>query len=110
MTEDILFNNIYIGHSIDDAVKLANETFSIKKPLETKVEKPLAEDEEDIEVPPFKEDPVGFIRQKALNFVEAAKENPVEAFKSHPETGAVLAGVFLTLFGMIGAFLGIIGG
>jgi len=110
MTEDILFNNIYVGHSIDDAVQLAGETFNVKKPLEAKIAKPLADDEDEIEVPPFKEDPIGFIRQKVLNFVEVAKENPVEAFKSQPETGAFLAGIFLTLFGMIGAFLGIIGG
>ncbi|KAK2464902.1 hypothetical protein APHAL10511_002978 [Amanita phalloides] len=111
MTEDILFNNFYIGHSIDDAKKFADETFAVKKPLEVNANKPVAsDDEEDDEAPAFKEDPVGFVRQKIVNFVDAAKENPIEAFKSQPETGAFLTAVFLTLFGMIGAFLGLIGG
>jgi hypothetical protein len=34
MTEDILFNNTYIGHSIDDAKSLAAETYEVKKHLE----------------------------------------------------------------------------
>ncbi|KAF8633545.1 hypothetical protein AX15_001348 [Amanita polypyramis BW_CC] len=110
MTEDILFDNLYVGHSVEDAKKFADETFGIKKPLEVKNDKPVDADEDEVEIPAFKEDPVGFVRQKVLNFVDAAKENPVEAFKAQPETGAVLTGVFLTLFGMIGAFLGIIGG
>jgi len=34
MTEDILFDNIYVGHSVDDAKALAAETFDIKHSLE----------------------------------------------------------------------------
>ncbi|PFH49057.1 hypothetical protein AMATHDRAFT_63988 [Amanita thiersii Skay4041] len=110
MTEDILFDNLYIGHSIEDAKKLAAETFDVKKPLEKQADKPPATDEEEEEQVTFKQDPVGYFRQRILAFVDAAKENPVEAFKSQPETGAILTGVLLTLFGMIGAFLGVIGG
>ncbi|KAF8640421.1 hypothetical protein AX17_000087 [Amanita inopinata Kibby_2008] len=112
MTEDILFDNLYVGHSVEDAKKLAAETFEVKKPLEAKAAEkaPAADEEEESDIPSFKEDPVGFIRQKVFAFVDAVKENPVEAFKSQPETGALLTGVMLTLFGMIGAFLGVIGG
>jgi len=110
MTEDILFDNFYIGHSVEDAKKLADETFGVKKPLEVKADKPAVVDDDDEEVPSFKEDPIGFVRQRVLNFVDAAKDDPIGTFKSQPETGALLIGVFLTFFGMIGASLGLIGG
>lgn len=109
MTEDILFDNLYVGHSVEDAKKLAAETFEIKKPLESKADKPADADEDDEELS-FKEDPVGFIRSKVLNFVDHVKEDPVDAFKSQPETGAALAAALFTIFGMLGAFLGLIGG
>ncbi|KAG5643548.1 hypothetical protein DXG03_000689 [Asterophora parasitica] len=112
MTEDILFNNIYIGHSVEDAKRLAAETFDIKKPLETAVEKAATpdEDEDDSSTPSFKEDPINFIREKAIAFIEAAKEDPVAAFKTQPETGAALAAALFTVLGMIGAVLGLVGG
>ena len=109
MTEDILFSNIYVGHSIADAKKLAAETFDIKHPLET------AKAKEDIKTPEetavsWKEDPVAFIREKVFSFIELAKIDPVLAFKSKPETGAALTGALLTLFGMLGAVFGLVGG
>lgn len=111
MTEDILFDNLYIGHSVEDAKAFADETFGIKKPLEVKANKPaVSDDDDETDIPPFKEDPIGFVRQKVLNFVDAAKEDPVDAFKSQPETGALLIGIILTFFGMLGASLGLIGG
>ncbi|TCD65476.1 hypothetical protein EIP91_002594 [Steccherinum ochraceum] len=112
MTEDILFDNIYIGHSVDDAKALAAETFDIKKPLESAQAKAKApvDDDEDEEVPSFGEDPVAFIRAKVFNFIDAAKEDPLEALKSQPETGAGLAIALITFFGMFGTLLGLIGG
>lgn len=109
MTEDILFDNIYVGHSAEDAKKLAAETFEIKKPLEVANDKPAADDEEEEKIS-FKDDPVSFIRSRVLAFIEAAKANPLEAFKSQPETGAALVFALFTLFGMFGALVNIIGG
>ena len=40
MQNDILFDNIYIGHSVEDAQKLKAETWDIKHPIE------VAEEEE----------------------------------------------------------------
>ena len=34
MQSDITFDNIYIGHSVDDASKLAKETYEVKRPVE----------------------------------------------------------------------------
>ena len=110
MTEDILFDNIYIGHSVEEAQKLAEETWKVKKELEDAAKKAAeaAAEEEDTTVS-FKEDPVTFIRQKIYNFIETAKVDPVFAFKSQPETGAGIAVVLLTFFGMLGALFGLIG-
>lgn len=111
MTEDILFDNLYVGHSVEDAKAFAAETFEVKKPLEAALEKSsLPEDEADESAGSFKEDPINFIRQKVLAFIDAAKEDPVSAFKTQPETGAALAVALFTLFGMVGALLGLVGG
>lgn len=110
MTEDILFDNIYIGHSPEDAKAFAAETFDIKKPLEAAAAKPDVEDDEDDDsVPSLKDDPVGFLRHKVFTFVDLAKLDPLLAFKTHPETGIALAGAILTLFGMFGALFGLVG-
>jgi hypothetical protein len=108
MTEDILFDNIYIGHSVEEARAFAAETFEVKTALEA-AEIKSEEDAED-EGPLFKQDPVGFIRHRVFVFIELARLDPVLAFKTHPETGAGLAGAVFTLFGMIGALLGLVGG
>ncbi|KAG6884667.1 hypothetical protein C0993_009156 [Termitomyces sp. T159_Od127] len=111
MTEDILFDNLYIGHSVEDAKALAKETFDVKKPLEVAVDKPAtSDDDEDDSAPSFKEDPIGYIREKAITFIDAAKEDPIAAFKTQPETGAALGAAFFTVLGMIGALFGVIGG
>jgi len=109
MTEDILFDNIYVGHSLEDAKALATETFEIKKPLEVASDKSVDDDVEEEKLS-FKDDPVSFIRTRVISFVQAVKEDPLGAVKAHPETGAALAGAFFTLFGMLGALVGIIGG
>ena len=108
MTEDILFDNIYVGHSPEDAKALAVETFEVKKPLEVENSKPAAVDEEDAVT--FKADPISFIRTRVIAFIEAAKLDPLLALKTQPETGAALVGALFTLLGMLGALVSIIGG
>jgi hypothetical protein len=111
MTEDILFDNIYVGHSLDDAKALAAQSYEVKHTAEealNKIETP--EDDSVAGLPSFQENPVGFVRQKVLTFVDAAKVDPVTAFKSQPETAAALAAALFTVFGMIGALFGLVGG
>lgn len=114
MTEDIFFDNIYIGNSASDAAKLAAETFVIKQKIEKELldaEKPKSDDTEaDKEIPDFAQQPLEFLRAKALAFVDAAKSDPVAAFKAQPETGAVLLAVLLTFLGSLGALFGVVGG
>lgn len=110
MTEDILFDNIYVGHSAEDAKKFAAETFEVKKPLEVAADKPVTADEDEEDTITFKDDPVSFIRTRVISFIEAAKLDPLNAFKTQPETAAALVGALFTLFGMLSALVGIIGG
>ncbi|KAL1738289.1 Calreticulin family-domain-containing protein, partial [Schizophyllum fasciatum] len=108
MTEDILFDNIYVGHSIEDANAFKAETFDIKKPLEVeaKNKKTELDDEEELT---FGEDPIGFIRYKVLDFIDLARLDPLLAFKTSPETGAALSIAVITFFGMIAALFGLVG-
>ncbi|KAI0800778.1 Calreticulin family-domain-containing protein [Fomes fomentarius] len=110
MTEDILFDNVYVGHSVEDARKLAEETYFVKKAIEEAAEKAAdkADEDEDAAID-FKADPVEFIRSKVFKFVELAKVDPVLAFKTQPETGAGLALGVVTLFGMLGVLFGFVG-
>jgi hypothetical protein len=109
MTDDILFDNIYVGHSIDDAKAFAAETFDVKKPLEKATDKDALDDSEDLEALTFTENPIEFLRNKAFMFIALARVDPVTAFKTHPETGVALVGALLTLFGMLGALFGLVG-
>lgn len=105
MTEDIFFDNIYLGHSLEDAKALAAETFEIKKTLEA-TSKAAAEAKEEAEDQiVFKEDPVGFIREKVFEFIDMAQVDPVGAAKARPETAAGLALAVVTLFGMLAVFV-----
>lgn len=107
MTEDILFSNVYVGHSTEDARALAAETYDITHAAEAAASAKALDLEND--VVSFSEDPVAFVRGRVLDFVEQAKINPIAAFKAMPETGIALAGAIFTLFGMIGVLFGLVG-
>src|SRR5258706_3271528 len=112
MTEDILFSNIYVGHSAADAKALAQETFhaktKIEKAAEAKAKKAFDEDGDVVE-PTLTGAQMAFIRKAILEFVELAKIDPVLAVKSKPETAGAVAIAIFTLFGMLGALFGVIG-
>ena len=106
MQNDILFDNIYIGHSIEDAEKLKAETWDIKHKIESAEEdasKPKFDDD-DVKSPmdlKFLDDPVHYLREKLDLFITIAKSNPIEAVKFMPE----VAGVIGTLFAISLAIL-----
>jgi calnexin len=107
MQSDILFDNIYIGHSIEDAEKLAEETFHVKHPIEKALldaEKPKKEDKpgspSDLK---FLDDPVLYIKEKVDLFLTIAQKDPVEAIKFVPEVAggigaAIVFAVAITVF------------
>jgi len=112
MTEDILFDNIYVGHSVEDAKAFAAESFDIKHPLEKAADKSAFSDEEDeveTDEVTFTENPVDFLRNKAFKFIAQAQTDPVAALKTQPETAVALVGAVLTFFGMLGALFGLVG-
>lgn len=110
MQNNILFDNIYIGHSVEDAEKLKAETYDIKRPVED------AEDEASKPKPTespkspgdlkFLDDPVLYVRERVQLFLTIAKNNPIEAIKFVPDVaggaGLILATVIALIFGALG--------
>ncbi|KAL3476397.1 Calreticulin family-domain-containing protein [Aspergillus californicus] len=110
MQNDILFDNIYIGHSVEDAEQLRKETFDVKHPIEVAEEeasKPKKKDEDTATSVTFQEDPITYVREKVDHFVGLAKEDPLNAVKQVPEVagglGALLVTMILIIVGAISA-------
>ncbi|MBE7181762.1 MAG: hypothetical protein INR71_11255, partial [Terriglobus roseus] len=112
MQKDILFDNIYIGHSIADAEKLKAETFDVKHPVEKAEEeknKPKIDDKKDSPLDlNFMDDPVAYVKEKFELFVELAKHDPVVAAKTVPEIAGGAVAVVLLVIGILAG--GIFGG
>jgi len=113
MQNDILFDNIYIGHSIEDAEKLKAETWDVKHPIE------LAEDEATKPKPAdppkspmdlkFMDDPVLYVREKVDLFMTIAKKDPVQAIKFVPEVAGGIGILAVTLIAVIIGAVGMSG-
>lgn len=104
MTEDILFDNIFIGHDAAQAKKFASETFHVKKPLEQAAEGSADEDDDD--------EPsalVDKIRLKVYEFIHLCGFDVMQAVKQMPDVAAGLAAALFTVIGMIAALFGLIG-
>lgn len=110
MQNDILFDNIYIGHSEEEAKALQIETFDVKVAAEKAEEEKNKPKQDDKPKSPsdlnFMDDPVTYVREKFDLFVEIAKRDPVEAVKFVPEVAGGLAvgavTVILLLVGLVG--------
>lgn len=108
MQNDILFDNIYIGHSVEDAAKLAEESFLEKHPQEQLLEladKPKPGDKpkspSDLE---FLDDPVLYVKEKLDLFLTIAKSDPIQAIKFVPEVPTAIGGLIVTLLALVGVF------
>jgi len=114
MQSDTLFDNIYVGHSPEDARAFAAETFEVKKKIE---EGKLKEEEATRAAEHAKR-----VKEEAGSLVKQARDafdswfslvqyDPVIAFKEHPGiTGAVGAGALAAL-GLLGSIVGaVLGG
>lgn len=100
MQNDILFDNIYVGHSIEDAEALRKETFDVKRPIEEAEEeasKPKVEEEEPTVGPSLPEFLLNLVQEKVDLFISIAKEDPVEAVKAVPEVAGSLVALLVTL-------------
>lgn len=116
MDKDILFDNIYLGHSIEEAEAIGNATFAKKLAIETKLsdDKAKAAGAKDPESPLVQEEDED-IFTTAAKYVDFAKflvkqfllnandylldlgENPQEVLETRLSEGLVYAGVFGTI-------------
>jgi calnexin len=107
MQKDILFDNIYIGHSIEDAEKFAAETFKVKRPIEKAAEdvaKPQDEPKPATDLS-FKEDPLQYVQEKLDLFLTIARSDPIGAVKFVPEVAGGIAAVVATVLALLFAML-----
>ena len=111
MQSDILFDNIYIGHSIQEATKFKNETFDIKHKVEKAEEDATKPKPSDLPTPEtessFKEDPIGYIREKVDLFYDIAKNDPVQAVKMLPEVAGGIGALIVTVIALLVAIIGL---
>jgi calnexin len=109
MQNNILFDNIYIGHSVEDAEKLKAETYDIKRPIEDAEDqasnpKPSDTPKSPLELK-FLDDPVHYIREKVELFLTIAKDSPIEAIKFVPEVAGGAGILAVTIIALvIGSF------
>lgn len=110
MQSDITFDNIYIGHSVEDAAAFRAETYDIKRPIEEEEEAKTKPKPSEIPKSPsdlkFTEDPVKYIKEKLDLFVTLAKKDPVEAIKFMPEVAGGIGGILALLVAVVVAALG----
>lgn len=111
MQNDILFDNIYIGHSIEEASKLAQKTFHVKHPVELallEAEKPKPEDvpksPSDLK---FLDDPVLYVKEKLDLFLTIAQKDPIQAIKFVPEVAGGIVAAVVTLLALIVGLVGL---
>ncbi|KAG0343917.1 hypothetical protein BG004_004894 [Podila humilis] len=109
--KDILFDNIYIGHSPQDAEALAAESWKIKHTAEVQQEE--AENpkpKNDSVKPTFQEDPIKFVVEEFKSFFASAREDPMHAIQSHPIATTILAGSVGVSFGLMLIIMGLLSG
>ncbi|KAF1351160.1 putative calcium-binding protein precursor cnx1 [Delphinella strobiligena] len=114
MQNDILFDNIYIGHSVADAEALQKESFDVKVKVEKAEEEASKPKKDETKQPPkspmdlvFMDDPVLYVREKLDLFLTIAQRDPVQAVKFVPEIAGGLAVLAVTVIALI---IGLIGG
>lgn len=109
MQNDILFDNIFIGHSESDAAKFAKETWAVKYAIEKKLEdmeKPVISD--NVFDGSWKEDPVKFVKQLVTKFINLARLDVMEAFKQMPGTGGGLVVGSVTAIALLGGLISLV--
>ena len=114
MQSDILFDNIYVGHSVEDAEKLKVETYDVKAAIESAEEDaakppPPQEPESPLDIK-FTDDPLRYIREKVDLFYTLAKKDPVQAIKTLPEVAGGIGALIVTIIALVLGIVGLTGG
>jgi calnexin len=108
MDEDILFDNIYIGHDPAQAKQFAAETFDAKIKIEQGKEE--AEQKAAEKAAEAAGGFVGRTRAHVNLFIERARESPLDALKEMPQVAGGLGAAFAGLLGLVGLLGGVLGG
>ncbi|KAG9303618.1 hypothetical protein G9A89_018514 [Geosiphon pyriformis] len=111
MQNDILFDNIYIGHSAEDAKKLSDETWDVKYKIEKAAEdseKPEDDDDDDDSPPVFWEDPIKFAQYHFTRFLARLVESPIDAVRAYPETAGALGAIAVLFFLLVAILLNLL--
>ena len=105
MQSDIMFDNIYIGHSIEEADRLAKKEWMPKYEIESALEKAEAE-EDRLKVQHDTEDELDAtlglklrstfkaLRKDFDRVVKRFRYDPIETIKKEPQTLALFVGIF----------------
>jgi calnexin len=111
MQSDITFDNIYIGHSVEDANALRAETYDIKRPVEDAEEAKTKPKPSDSPKSPsdlsFTEDPVTYIKEKLQLFITLAQKDPIEAIRFMPEVAGGLGGALALVIAIVVGLAGL---
>lgn len=104
MQNNILFDNIYVGHSVEDAAALKAETWDLKiaaEKAEEEKNKPKTPEPSTPGDLSFKDDPIEYIKQKVDLFATIAKNDPIQAIKFVPEVAGAIGVLVVTLLAII---------
>ncbi|KAL2918157.1 hypothetical protein HK105_202084 [Polyrhizophydium stewartii] len=108
MQNGIMFDNIYIGHSADDAKKLADETWAVKASIEKAQEPEPAKEDEKAKGPGAAgriTQAVQTVKDQTLEFVDRVQQDPLAAIKELPHIAALLAVVAVLPIFLIASFV-----
>lgn len=119
MQNNILFDNFYFGHSVEEAEFVGNKTFVPKLAIEQAEENAKAESIKPKDDKPrksyptrldhFKDDPVDFVVETARHFILNFSLDPVETIKADPLVFLAFVASGFTLFAVFFGILGAIG-
>jgi calnexin len=105
MQNNILFDNIYVGHSLEDAEALKKETFDLKIAAEKAEEEATKPKEEEKPKSPselkFMDDPVHYVKEKVDLFMTIAKNDPINAIKFVPEVAGGIGAILLVIVSIL---------
>lgn len=111
----ILFDNIYLGHSVAEAESVGNQTWAIKHKIEGAEEEALAppptkKERKNYEsaLDFFRDDPVGYIVESLRVFILSFSVDPVSAIKNQPSVAVSVAVTMLSAFAIVFGILNVI--
>ena len=105
LTDPASFDNIYIGHSVEDAEKLKAATYDVKHPIEAAEDEQTKPKADDTPKSPmdlkFMDNPVFYVREKVQLFMTIFQKDPIEAVKFVPEVAGGIGVLVVTLLAII---------